>query len=112
MLLSKEAFNKKYPKGETIGQGTFGSVYEVKNKSVVVKVGTFISLATDIVILGQINHPNIIKILDVSISKNETMIAFPKGRNILDELDYKDPRLPRIFCELICAVQFLHDQGI
>jgi serine/threonine protein kinase len=110
--LSKDDFNTKYPRGTEIGKGSFGKVYKVTNKNVVVKIGTYESLALDLSILPQISHQNIIKIIDLTVSENETMIAFPLGTSIYDYLNKNPNKLNQIFCELLCALDFLHKQNI
>lgn len=104
---------QQYPIENFISKGTYGSVYSTKNKDVVIKRGNFKDLINDINILCQIHHPNIIQIINLCIGYDgSTMIAYPRGENILDYLTFNKDKIPQIFYELLCALNFLHEELI
>lgn len=108
-------FNTKYPADTILSQGTYGKVYSVKNNNdVVVKCSKFNDIITDINILSQISHPNIISIINTSIDPRtgSTVIAQPRGQDILEYLKFHKNKIPQFFCELLCAVDFLHKENI
>jgi serine/threonine protein kinase len=125
-FLTETAFLEKYSfnKDNKIFQGAYGTIYHT-NSEFVVKKGELSKILSDIDVLSQIQHPNIIKMLDVSLTSNQNCyIAFPKGGNLdnyinqgikvnneNNSLKYF-PLLVKIMYDLACGLAFLHDVGI
>ncbi|XWV25330.1 putative serine/threonine-protein kinase [Tupanvirus deep ocean] len=77
----KNDFGKKYENLDEIGKGTYGSVYEIKNKTTnkiyackKIEITDEISYCVynELIAWKTFNHPNIIKILDVCTEKKES----------------------------------------
>jgi serine/threonine protein kinase len=112
--LSKDEFLKRYTLDREISSGQYGRVYSVRNEpNVVVKKGTFLDLLRDIDILSQIEHPNIIPILDICVDINDTTyIATPRGTDFLTYIESNPTENKRLMYELACGLSFLHEVGI
>ena len=113
-IISLEQFHELYPKSHEIATGTFGMVYSVRGKLIVVKTGQILDLLKDIDILSQISHPNIISITALAFDTDASLayIAFPQGEDLLLYLKDNKSMYHQFMYELVHAVAFLHSRGI
>jgi len=114
IVTKEKLFISVYNPGPPIklGTGTFGSVWKIviENEevatNVAVKVATFGterdadgidgSLLREAGILSRVNHPNVIKLLDVALSVKQMAIVLPIAKKSLHDYLHKDyPSLPR-----------------
>eukprot|EP00474_Spongospora_subterranea_P005628 CRZ06086.1 hypothetical protein [Spongospora subterranea] len=112
---------------EPIGEGSFGKVYKGRRKSTgqlvamkfIVKRGkTCISmLRQEIAILQDLNHANIILLLDWFETNTEICVVTEMAQGELYQVLEDDKRLPepiikRIAIELVAALQYLHSHRV
>jgi serine/threonine protein kinase len=129
-ILSEKYINWFDPnKGQVLGEGTFGIVKRYGDKVVKmskrVKYGTDASLLRESAFLAKLNHPNIIKLLDVfilntysnNININIFCIVLPeakmdllKRRRQIPGLHEEDVKL--ISYQIIRGIEYLHSQDI
>ncbi len=124
---TKQSIKKNYQFLEKLGAGAFGTVYKVKHKLLgnirAVKVlskdalkqqegdQTFLS---EIAILSKLDHPNIIKIFDYYIDKNNFYVVneIASGGELYDQIVnlqfFSESNAANIMKQLLSAVYYLH----
>lgn len=110
-----------------LGKGTFGYVKEAQTTSgkiIAVKIykSSSIDISADIIreinIMKLIDHPNIIKLLQVKASSGSIEIAIQHGGITLSEymftlLDFhREEIAPQIFSQILLAVSYMHKIGV
>ena len=121
-----------YILSKTIGKGTFGKVklvYDVNNlekkyackllkKSNIKNKNDLIRLKRELVILTNINHPNVIKIYEIIENSEEYFIIMeycPKGelfKYIIENKRLSEDLSAFFFYQLINGINYLHNRGI
>lgn len=106
-----------------LGSGSFGKVYEIKNRT----TGTITALkrveftdyseipyttVNEIGILKELNHPNIIKLLNVSVSTNVIDMIFEKMDSTLTITVENIELLKFYMYQLLSGLQAIHSKGI
>lgn len=109
---------------EVVGQGTFGKVYKGKLNSEIYAIkhisnnqeGLHITTIREIKYLRQLNHKNIINLIEINIEKEEIYLIFPYFRfdlhfylkkNILNRRE-----IIHIFHQVIKGLEYLHTNKI
>lgn len=125
--MNNEKFTKrnlKYELEEVVGQGTFGKVYKARLNSEIYaikhisnqKEGLHITTIREIKYLRQLNHKNIIKLIEINIENEEIYLIFPFFRfdlfsylkkNILNRRE-----IIHIFYQVIQGLKYLHENNI
>jgi serine/threonine protein kinase len=119
---------RKYKDVVQIGQGRFGTVYQATSpdkRLVAVKKYTKLSgkdipyqILREINLMRMLNHPNIIKMLDLYMIDTEISIVMEHGGENMDEygckltLKEKITQLKRIFYQIISSCLYMHKLGI
>ena len=125
-----EDFNKNYKLGELLGRGSFGKVYKVlhhptnqlramkvinKDK---IKSETEKTLEKEIVILSQLDHPNIIKIFEYFESEKTYQIIqeLANGGELFDKINeiqvFNENCASIIMEQLLSSVTYMHSKNI
>lgn len=124
---------QKYIKKEKIGQGTYAKVYHAfdkeNNRHVALKVVELIpeegmpsTSLREISLMKELNHKNILVLLEVIHTKTELIVVFEymecgdlkKHLNILKEKKrtFSKNNIKHIMYQLLCAVSFFHEKHI
>eukprot|EP00906_Rhabdomonas_costata_P023205 RCo033410 len=120
-----------YDIGEFLGKGTFSVVKRGVNKKTKVPVAIKIidktsidvrveSLKTEVRILMNITHPNIVSLLDVfeDDTKVYLVMTLMTGGELFDRIctqypnGYSEKQASRLIAKIISVVQYLHSKGI
>lgn len=121
-ILSEKSIDWFNPnRGQVLGEGTYGEVRRYGNK--VVKIGKKILYGTDASLLREaaflckLNHPNIIKVLDVFALPGMFCLILPEARMDLLMRRKLKPTLSRdevkiISYQLLRGIAYLHSQDI
>ena len=117
----------KYIKGKLIGSGSFGTVFEAKNKVfnnlVAMKVITKhenmnkLLIQNEINILKKLSHPNIVRIYEFYESKNNFYLIneFCEGGelfNMINKNNFNEQQLSIIFYQVFSGLCYLHENKI
>jgi calcium-dependent protein kinase len=119
--------------GRIIGSGVSGVVREVVHKNTHIKYAckcmslenvisdaALSQLRAEVVILVQLDHPNIVRLEEVYESEAEIYLVFEclKGGELFDRLDeqvdyhYTEATCARLVNQMLCAVRYCHTKGI
>ena len=117
----------KYVKGEKIGSGSFGTVYEAKNvifnNTVAMKVITKNDnmdneyIKNELNILKKLSHPNIVRIYEFYESENNYYLIneFCNGGelyNYINKTNLNEQQLSIIFYQVFSGLCYLHENDI
>jgi serine/threonine protein kinase len=122
---------KDYQIDKTLGSGTFGKVklgYHIKsNEKVAIKIidkrnlklqDDILRVNREVKILKEINHPNIIKVIDISDKKNSCHIVmeYAEGGELFHYITSKkrltETEASLFFYQIVNAIEYLHDKKI
>ena len=99
-----------------LGSGSYGKIYEYKDKVIKFVKGENNGFLSEINILSRCNHCCIIPLIDyeISIEDNEpvTSLLLPRGENILKALSQGKITLRNVLRDLLSAVAYLHEMRI
>ncbi|KAJ4779998.1 CBL-interacting Serine/Threonine-kinase [Rhynchospora pubera] len=121
----------KYELGKMVGCGAFAKVYharqfptgqsvalKVLSKPRIMKSGMFINVRREIVCMRRIQHPHVVKLIDVMASQSKIylVLEYIKGGELFPKISSKG-RLPEdsardLFRQLLSAVAFCHSRGV
>ena len=122
-----QAGTERYQKTRTLGSGAFGEVYEAKdsetNQVVAVKKfgikstenGVDFSTIRELKILQELNHPNIIKFLDVFHRKENLHLVLelaPYNLTSLAPLSLSGSAVKTIFRQVLAGLAYLHKSWV
>jgi len=117
----------KYVKGEKIGSGSFGTVYEAKNlifnNTVAMKVITKSDgmdseyIKNELDILKKLSHPNIVRIYEFYESENDYYLIneFCNGGelyNYINKTKLNEQQLSIIFYQVFSGLCYLHENDV
>eukprot|EP00301_Raphidiophrys_heterophryoidea_P001570 c10754_g1_i2.p1 GENE.c10754_g1_i2~~c10754_g1_i2.p1 ORF type:complete len:324 (+),score=91.11 c10754_g1_i2:110-1081(+) len=133
-LFRSSELKQKYELGEIIGTGTFSEVREAVNKDTGQTVAIKLiepkdkeeekMLKQEIEILGNLNHPNVIHLIEVfdrptKVLKNKKMAIVMEMLSggelldrILDKTYFLEPEARSIMKQLLEAITYYHSRGI
>ncbi|KAK8925885.1 CBL-interacting serine/threonine-protein kinase 14 [Platanthera zijinensis] len=120
----------KYELGRLLGVGAFAKVYyarhilhghsvaiKIINKSKVLRGGLVAQTKREVVVMGRLHHPYIVRLLEVLASRSNIyfVLEYAKGGELFSRV--ARGRLPedqsrRFFHQLISAVAFCHFRGV
>jgi hypothetical protein len=120
---TEEFKNEPVQKIKPLGQGVFGSVYQVKGlKSGVISASKVIrpvnnsfhyTATQEIGILKEISHPSIIKILDYIPGKLDTIqVIYELMSGDLQKQELEMPTVKKFLRQILEGLKFLHVRGI
>ena len=133
ILQGEGRFSTNYTKIKEIGSGAFAKVYLVKNKGTnevyackeltKSKIKNLDMLKDEINIMSKVDHPNIIKLLEVyeNTLSIELIMEQCQGGCVFDNLvkkiksegkAYSEREAASIFKQIMLAINYCHDQGI
>jgi len=129
-----QIFSKAYQKIATIGSGTYGTVYKAQNtntkellaiKKIKLEVDTEGVPSTalrEIVILKKMNHPNVVKLINIDCSENRLYLFFEYlpydlRKFISEKYKEKESFLPvevikTIMYQIVTGTKFLHSNKV
>jgi len=129
--LNDEAIEESYDLGEFLGKGTFATVKKGTNKSTGKKVAVKIidknnidvkieSLKTEVKILMNVKHDNIVNLLDVFEDNDHVYLIMElmMGGELFDRIcndfpnGYSEMHASLLIKQMIEAVQYFHGKGI
>jgi carbon catabolite-derepressing protein kinase len=121
----------EYELGKMVGRGAFAKVYHARQiptgKSVAVKVlckprivksGTFMNVRREIVSMRRIQHPHVVKLIDVMASRSKIylVLEYLKGGELFPRISAKgklsEDSARNLFRQLLSAVAFCHSRGV
>ena len=129
-------FTDKFERGELLGEGGFGSVYKCWRKGSRVEGGKFYALKVlkkddhkagwaarllknELVILKQMNHPNIVRIYELFQDETDYFIVqeLMEGSTILKTIEtrphlFTERQVAKIVAHILKGLEFLHSQCI
>ncbi|PRP89271.1 hypothetical protein PROFUN_02145 [Planoprotostelium fungivorum] len=115
-----------YRIGRTIGTGGYANVklgvHKTTGQKVALKLMSHDQLDSErlslikkeISIHSKIDHPHIVKVLDVIESESLTclVLEYVEGKDLLDTLDdYPDAKAARIITQIASAIKYMHENG-
>ncbi|XP_065178510.1 calcium/calmodulin-dependent protein kinase type 1-like [Sycon ciliatum] len=120
---------KKYDLGKVLGTGAFSEVLFAKNRETkeefAIKCidkklldGKLDSLDSEITILKQIKHPNIIQLFEIIDSKTHLYLIMElvSGGELFDQVvqlgSYTERRASEITLQILDAIEYIHSRGI
>ena len=109
--LGKEGFKKaqlkKYTKTEQHTGGVAIKLYNGKSTSTT-------DFKTEAAILGQCDHPHIVKLFEITKVNNSLSLVLElcDGGNVLSRLPYKEPQVGKIMKQVCSAVSYMHGLNI
>lgn len=133
-MVLKEGFKKRvgrYYLGRTLGEGTYAKVkygqhvdtgqpvaIKVLDKAQVVKGEMVEQIQREITIMRNLNHPNIVNLIEVMSSKDKIYIVMElvTGGELFDKIAMegalKDDQARKIFQQLLDGLEYCHQQGV
>jgi len=128
--VEEDTVGSRYAVGEEIGKGAFSvvkrAVHRKTNEEVAIKFidkkyvekQDLIFVAREIDILKKVNHPNVLKLIEVFELDDSIALVMELVRGgelfykIVEKGNYSEKDAASIMLQLIDAVAYLHDQGI
>ncbi|NXX98541.1 CDK3 kinase, partial [Centropus bengalensis] len=115
-----EPFQEVFQKVEKIGEGTYGVVYKARNKRTGQLVEGVPSTAIrEISLLKELNHPNIVRLLDVVHSQKKLYMVFEYLNQDLKKYMDSSPTgelsldlVKKYLFQLLQGVRFCHSHGV
>jgi len=125
-------FKDVYIQEDILGRGSYGSVYEAKLRKDpskvyaakiirlehLSKIETMKATKDEVTAMQQLDHPNIVKLIDVFQSKRKLVLIleYCKGGTLFDHLmkikHYSEKDAVEIALQLAKAVQHMHSRGV
>lgn len=129
-ILQKGDIKDRYLFDKTLGQGSFGEVKKIKNKTsgeeFAVKIinkadmqpDDLIALQTEVEILSQIDHPNVVKLHEVWEDKSKfyMVMEIMTGGELFDRVVEKDHYSEKEAADtirpIVDAIRYCHNMGV
>lgn len=130
LKVEQDTVGSRYAVGEELGRGAFSVVKRAVNRKTNEEVAIkfiekkyvdkqdLIFVAREIDILKKVNHPNVLKLIEVFELDDSIALVMELIRGgelfykIVEKGNYSEIDASRIMAQLIDAVAYLHDQGI
>ncbi|GMJ01637.1 SOS3-interacting protein 4, CBL-INTERACTING PROTEIN KINASE 11, PROTEIN KINASE SOS2-LIKE 5 [Hibiscus trionum] len=127
---SEMALFGKYEVEKLLGRGAFAKVYQARNvktgetvaikalsKRKVVRGKPMAQVKREIAIMRRLNHPNIVKLIEVLATKNKFyfVMEYAKGGELSARVTkgrFSEDLCRRYFQQLILAIGFCHSRGV
>lgn len=129
-IFQKGDIKEKYLFEKTLGQGSFGEVKKAKNKQTgeecaikIIKKSDMqqedvLALQTEVEILSQVDHPNVVKLFEVWEDKNSfylTMEIMTGGElfdRIVEKDHYSEKEAADTIRPIVDAIRYCHKMGV
>lgn len=128
----KKLYDKRFEKIKKLGEGTYGKVYKVsyqennervyyamkKYEQEYFKEGMDITALREITILKEIEHKNIVKIIDLFYGKNTLFVAYEFLDRELSKIIHDstvvltEPLIKGLFKQLLVGIAEIHRRGV
>lgn len=105
----------RYKLDREIGFGTYGVVYQASREESIyaIKVMQLNSLAiNETSIMKIVDHPNIIKYIDMEVRSNLVYIVMPYGEGDLHGRIFDRQKTKDIIFQILCGIHHMHESGI
>jgi calcium-dependent protein kinase len=123
---------KIYKFKKELGEGAFGKVYKIENRTdnktyackrlSKRKIKNLDTISSEINILKELDHPNIVKLYEVYEDKGHIYLVMDelKGGELFDQIlsraqsnnYYTEKEVARLFKQIVSGVSYCHDNGI
>lgn len=129
-ISSEMALLGKYEVRKLLGYGAFAKVYQARNmqtgetvaikavsKKKVLSVKMMAQVKREIAIMRRLNHPNIVKLIEVLATKSKVyfVMEYARGGEFLSRTNkgrFSEELCRRYFQQLISAIGFCHSRGV